>query len=70
MSRHGPRRAERSAGAILGPDILVPTPLRTLSDDYHDVPTYPEDEREPEPERPGRVRRLLDRLAGHTESGR
>ena len=58
-----PRRPTQNAGAFLGPDLLVPVPMRTLSDDYRDVPAEPEDtDREPEPERPGRVRRALDRL--------
>ncbi len=63
MSRPKPRRAERNAGAFLGPDILVPAPMRTLSDDYHDEPTEPEDsDRVPELEPPGLLRRVLDRL--------
>lgn len=62
MSR--PRRAERNAGAFLGPDMLIPVPMRTLSDEYRDEPTDPEPEPEPEPERPGRIRRVVERLAG------
>jgi hypothetical protein len=62
------RRPIHNAGAFLGPDLLVPVPLRTLSDDYHDEPAEPEDSaREPEPELPGRMRRLLDRLSGQPE---
>jgi hypothetical protein len=57
------RRAEQSAGAFLGPDLLVPAPIRTLSDEYRDEPTEPEDsERIPEPVPPSRVRRVIDRL--------
>ncbi len=57
------RRAEQSAGAFLGPDLLVPAPIRTLSDEYRDEPTEPEDlERIPEPEPPSRDRRAIDRL--------
>jgi hypothetical protein len=64
MSRSKPRRAERSAGAFLGPDITVPVPLRTLSDDYKDQPTEPEDsDRVPAPEPPGRIRRVVEQLA-------
>lgn len=64
MSRSKTKRGVRNAGAFLGPDLLVPAPLRTLSDDYRDEPSEPEDsEREPEPESPGLVRRLVDRLA-------
>jgi hypothetical protein len=63
MSRPKPRRAERNAGAFLGPDILVPAPMRTLSDDYRDEPTEPEEEREPEEEPLGVFRRMIERLA-------
>ncbi len=63
MSRPKPRRAERTAGAFLGPDILVPVPIRTLTDDYHDEPAEPEgSDRVPEPEPRGPVRRIIDRL--------
>jgi hypothetical protein len=63
MSRSRPRRVERNAGAFLGPDVLVPAPMRTLSDDYRDEPTEPEDsDRVPEPEPPGLVRRVLDKV--------
>jgi hypothetical protein len=57
------RRAEQSAGAFLGPDLLVPAPIRTLSDDYRDEPTEPQDsERIPEAEPPNWVRRVIHRL--------
>jgi hypothetical protein len=37
--------------------------MRTLSDDYHDEPTEPEDsDRLPDPEPPGLLRRLVDRI--------
>jgi hypothetical protein len=37
--------------------------MRTLSDDFRDAPTEPEDsDREPELESPGLVRRIVDRL--------
>jgi hypothetical protein len=62
MRRRSLRRA-KNAGAYLSP---VGTPIvvlmHTLSDDYEDHPTYPEDERVPEPEPRGLVRRVLDRL--------
>ena len=68
MSRPHHRRPERSAGAFLGPDLLVPVPLETLSDEYRDEPAEPEDsDREPEPEPPSRVRRVLDRLTGQPD---
>jgi hypothetical protein len=64
MSRPKPRRAERNAGAFLGPDITVPVPMRTLSDDYTDEPAEAEDsERVPDPEPPGFLRRAVEQLA-------
>jgi hypothetical protein len=64
MSRREPPRGTPNAGAFLGPDLLVPVPMRTLSDDYHDAPAEPEDpDREPEPKSPSAIRRVLDRLA-------
>jgi hypothetical protein len=36
--------------------------MSTLCDEYHDEPTEPEDDVEPEPEPPGRLRRLIERL--------
>ena len=55
--------AQRNAGAFLGPDLLVAVPMSTLSDEYRDEPSEPEDsDRVPEPEPPGRVRRVLDKL--------
>ena len=70
MSRPKPAHVERNSGAFLGPDLLVPAPLRTLSDDYSDVPTEPEDsDREPEPESRGLVRRLVEDLARRAHPG-
>jgi hypothetical protein len=44
--------------------------MRTLADDYHDVPAEPEDsDREPEPEPPGRLRRIARLLLGQRISG-
>jgi hypothetical protein len=63
MSRPKRRRAERNAGAFLGPDLLAPVPLVTLSDEYHDSPTEPVDsDREPRTEAPGFLRRVIERL--------
>lgn len=65
MSGSKPRQSEPNAGAFFSPDGIgmMPVPMRTLSDDYHDQPTEPEDsERVPEPEPPGLVRRIVDRL--------
>ena len=65
MSPPKPGRPERNAGAFLGPDVLVPAPMRTLSDDYHDEPADPEDsDRAPEPEPPGMLPGMLQRLLG------
>jgi len=70
MNRPEQGPGDRNAGAFLGPDVLVPAPLRTLEDDYHDEPTEPEDsDREPEAEPPGMLRRLLDRLTRRSQSG-
>ena len=48
------RKAERNAGAFLSPTdgSMIPVPMRTLSDEYHDEPTDPPDDRVPEPEPP------------------
>lgn len=62
MDRREHRRAQRNAGAFLGPDLLAPVPMRTLSDEYHDLPTEPEDDREPEPEPRTFVGRAADWL--------
>ena len=63
MSEPERRKAEQNAGAFLGPFVMVPVPMRTLSDDYHDEPTEPEDsDRVPEPEPPSRLRRLIRRI--------
>ena len=70
MSRSKTNRPERSAGAILGPDLLVAAPMRTLSDEYHDVPAEPVDsDRVPEPDPPGLVRRIVDGLRGRSRRG-
>ena len=71
MNRTRATRAERNAGAFLGPDLLVPVPMRTLSDDYGDEPAEPVDtDREPAPEPPTLVRRLLDRVARRRDGPR
>jgi len=50
--------------------MLVPVPLRTLSEDYSDVPVEPEDaDREPIRESPDLVRRLVERLLLRAKSG-
>jgi len=49
----------------MGPDVLIPAPMRTLSDEYHDAPTEPDEDssRVFDPEPPGLVRRVIDKLA-------
>lgn len=69
MSRTEPRRAQQNAGAFLGPDLLVPVPMRTLSDEIRDEPTEAAEEREPEPEPPGVIDRVRARLARRPASG-
>ena len=70
MSRRKPKTAEHNAGAFLSPYGTTPIPTRTLSDDYRDEPTEPVDsDREPEPEPPGLVRRIIDRLNPGTDPG-
>ena len=61
MRRRSLRRA-KNAGAFLSPVGALVVPMHTLSDDYEDHPTYPEDERVPEPMPPSLAGRLLDRL--------
>jgi hypothetical protein len=65
MPEPEPKKAVHNAGAFIAPYSggSVPVPMRTLSDDYHDEPPYPEDsDRVPEPEPPGLFRRLVDRI--------
>jgi len=62
MSRRRSRRAKGNAGAFLGPDMLVPVTIRTLSDEYQDEPAEPESVPETPPEPRSLLRRLLDRL--------
>ena len=62
MGRPKPRTAERNAGAFLGPDIMVPVPMHTLGDDYADRPEPRDSDRVPEPEAPGLLRRVIDRI--------
>ncbi|MFI5225232.1 MAG: hypothetical protein ACHQ3P_01000 [Candidatus Limnocylindrales bacterium] len=70
QSKHGepPRKtAVRNAGAFAGGGAggfqSIPVPMSTLSDEYNDEPAEPEDsDRMPDPEPPGVVQRILDRL--------
>lgn len=66
MPEPEPKQAVHNAGAFLSPGSYspIPVPMRTLSDDYHDVPAEPEDsDRVPAPEPPGLFRRIVDRLS-------
>lgn len=62
---HQPRR-QQNAGAFMGPDIMAPIPMRTLDQEYDDHPVEPEDDRVPPPERPGLVKRAVDRVLRRT----
>ena len=62
MSRQQRRRREGNAGAFYA-DRPMAVPIRTLSDDYRDAPMDPEDDREPEPEPPSLIHRVVVRLA-------
>jgi hypothetical protein len=49
---------------------MIPVPMRPLPADGHDGPIEPKDsDREPAPEAPGFIRRLLARLSPHPKSG-
>jgi hypothetical protein len=61
MSEPKGRPAERNAGVFLGPDLLAPVPTHTLSDEYHDRPVDPPDDRVPPPKPPGMLRRAIER---------
>jgi len=65
------RKAERNAGAFLTPTdgSMIPVPMRTLSDDYHDEPTDPPDDRVPDPEQASLFHRMLDRLGRRPSTG-
>ena len=68
MKTPSKRRAERNAGAFLDPGSgggsgMIPVPMRTLCDDYADVPEPEDSDRIPDPEEPGLVRRLIHALA-------
>lgn len=49
MSQAWSRRPVRSAGAFMGPNVIVGVPVRTLSDDYQDLPVEPESDNAAEP---------------------
>ena len=66
MPEPEPKKAVHNAGAFLTDTSygMIPIPMSTLSDEYHDEPTEPVDsDRVPEPEPRGLIRRLFDREA-------
>jgi hypothetical protein len=72
MGSPGRKRGERNAGAFMGSDAfgMIAVPSRSLSDEYHDEPAEPEDsDRVPEPEPPGRIKRIVKRLSAHPGEG-
>jgi hypothetical protein len=62
VTRRRSLKRAKNAGAFLSPVGALVVPMHTLSDDYEDHPTYPEDERVPEPTPPSLLRRVMDRL--------
>ena len=66
------KKAERNAGAFANPTGIgggIPVPMSTLSDEYHDEPTEPEDsDLIPEPEPPSLIRRVVDWLQRDTRT--
>lgn len=66
MPEPNPKRTERNAGAFADPSGIgggIPVPMSTLSDEYRDEPTEPEDsDRVPEPEPPSLARRVVEWL--------
>ena len=73
MSDHGPKHAEKNAGAFYGTGGMgggmIPVPMQTLSDEYHDEPVDPPDDRVPVPEPPSPIQRIIDRLTRRPTSG-
>ena len=73
MAKPKEKRPIRNAGAFLTDTSfgMIPVPMSTLSDEWHDEPPEPEDsDRVPEAEPPGRARRILDRVTGRPTSSR
>ena len=62
MTRSERPVAERNAGAFMGPDIMVPTPMGTLGDESARDSVEHDDDALPDPPRPTWFRRLIDRL--------
>jgi hypothetical protein len=68
MPEPEPKKPVRNAGAFANPTGIgggIPVPMSTLSDEYHDEPTEPEDsDRVPEPEPTSLARRVVEWLHG------
>ncbi len=65
MSEPERKKAVHNAGAFLTDTSygMIPIPMSTLGDEYHDGPVEPEDsDRVPEPEQRGLFGRLIDRI--------
>jgi len=62
MARNERPRAERNAGAFMGPDIMVPVPMGTLGDEQSNPDRDLEDDRPPPKPRRGWLRRVVDGL--------
>lgn len=68
------KRPQRNAGAFIDPQGTgggaIPIPMSTLSDEYHDEPTEPEDsDRVPEPQAPSLIRRIVEQLFRRPKDG-
>jgi hypothetical protein len=72
MPEPKPKRTERNAGAFANPTDIgggVPVPMSTLSDEYHDEPTEPEDsDRVPERDLPSLAHRVVEWLTRRSKS--
>jgi hypothetical protein len=72
MPEPRPKHAEHNAGAFANPTGVgggIPVPMRTLSDEYNDEPTEPEDaDRVPEPEPPNLAHRIVEWLRRHPKT--
>ena len=71
MAKPKEKRPIRNAGAFLTDTSfgMIPVPMSTLSDEWHDEPPEPEDsDRVPPVEPHGRARRIFDRLTDHPDT--
>ena len=63
MARNERPRAERNAGAFMGPDIMVPVPMGTLGEEpVNSDRDLDDDDRPPSKPRRGWLRRIIDGL--------